>query len=299
MSDTRAVQSLPIAGIAIGPRIGFYSADHAQHLSRSMAAEGQHDPIHVKRNGNAAKFPWTLVAGLHRLRGAEAIGWTEIDAIEVARSGASEAELRRLELSENLDHRQRRPIERAIFIAARAALEEAIDHPDHVGERSQDRAVRARRATPVIVTDVADWRQRTADAMGCSISTLERLQRIYRAIVQSLPDLAEELNFHPLGESQSAMLRVATFKYEDTRRKAAEAILARPECQSIDEVLSKAGLASSTGSRVRDLGAKVMSAWSEMTLHQRQAHVDWLAEKMTEGMAEGLVRRLREIGRLP
>lgn len=130
----RAILSLPIAEIEVGERIGFFNIDHTARLSISMAAEGQHSPIHVKRNGNAAKRKWKLVAGLHRLRGAEAIPWTRIDAVQVADASASASELRRLELSENVDHRHRRPIERAILMVAHGRLEEEIDHPGHVGE---------------------------------------------------------------------------------------------------------------------------------------------------------------------
>ncbi len=140
----RAILSLPIAEIEVGERIGFFNIDHAARLSISMAAEGQHSPIHVKRNGNAAKRKWKLVAGLHRLRGAEAIPWTHIDAVQVADASASASELRRLELSENVDHRHRRPIERAILMVAHGRLEEEIDHPGHVGETKQARGARKR-----------------------------------------------------------------------------------------------------------------------------------------------------------
>src|SRR6218665_122580 len=205
MTGIRAVLSLPIANIAIGTRIGFYHADHAARIGASMAAEGQHDPIHVRRNANAAKLPWTLVAGLHRWGGEEGIGWPAVDAIKVAEDSATEAELLRLELSENVDHLQRRPIERAIMMAEYARLEEALDHPGKVGEAPIDRALRVRQSTSVTVTDVDGWRIRSAQAFDVSVSTLERHERIYRDIYQALPDLAELINNHPLGRSRRAM----------------------------------------------------------------------------------------------
>lgn len=85
MTNNRAIMELPIASVGVGIRIGFYNPEHAARLGASIAAEGQHDPIHVKRNGNAAKLPWTLVAGLHRMRGAELAGLTTIDAIQVVK----------------------------------------------------------------------------------------------------------------------------------------------------------------------------------------------------------------------
>ncbi len=117
MTNCLVPMQLPIVAIAVGERIGFFSATHAARLGESMAADGQHAPIQVRRNGNAAKLPWTLVAGLHRLRGAELQGWAEIAAIQVADKSATPADLRRLELAENLNHMARRPIERAIMMA--------------------------------------------------------------------------------------------------------------------------------------------------------------------------------------
>ncbi|PHP16392.1 hypothetical protein CG471_28360 [Sphingobium sp. IP1] len=295
MSSVREIMSLPIADIAIGPRIGFYNADHAQRLGASIEAVGQHDPIHVKRNGNAAKLPWTLVAGLHRLRGVEAIGRLEVDAIQIADATATDADLRRLELSENADHRHRRPIERAIMMIEYARLEEALDHPGHVGESRQARAARITNSASVTVTEAPDYRARTAYAFGISISTLERNKRIHSAIVTALPDLAQRFNDHSLGESLSAVTRVARIKEDDARRTVIEAILTRPDWNSVDEVLKEAGLSHGTGFRVEPR-AMMMDRWQRLTLTERQAHVEWLADEVTPGMAKDMVARFKARG---
>lgn len=291
MMISRDIMSLPIADIAIGPRIGFFNADHAERLGVSIGADGQHDPIHVKRNGNAAKLPWTLVAGLHRLRGIEAIGRLEVDAIQVADASASAAELRRLELSENIDHRQRRPIERAILMVERARLEEEIDHPGRVGEASQVRAGRARQSASALDAD-AGWRSRAATALGCSLRKLEQYQRIHRAIVEALPDLAQRLNDHCLGESLSAVTQVTRIKMDDARRKVVEAILTRPDWTSVDEVLKAAGLSRGPGYRVPPR-AIMMDRWQRLSLDERKAHVEWLADEVTPGMAKDMVARFK------
>lgn len=308
----REVLSLPIASIAIpAKRIGYFDPQHAVGLGADMTGNGQHDPIHVKRNGNAAKLPWTLVAGLHRLRGAEGIGWTEIAAIQVAEPSASDAELRRLELSENLDHRQRRPIERAIFMVERARLEEAVDHPGRVAEASQDRAARARWDASDTMS-LASWRERTAAAMGCGVKTLERYQRIHKAIVEELPadawraehpqadELPQLLNFHPLGASFTAMDRLASLN-PIARLSAAKAILARPDATSIEQVLVEAGIKMSTGRRLdpEKLGAVMMDTWMRMPLAGRRAHVEWLVENVTPGMAVEMVAGFKKRGLLP
>lgn len=334
----RAMLSLSIAEIEVGERIGFYNIDHAARLGISMAAEGQHSPIHVKRNGNAAKRKWKLVAGLHRLRGAEAIPWTHIDAVQVADASASASELRRLELSENVDHRHRRPIERSILMVAHGRLEEEIDHPGMVGEPSQVRAARKRwsglstsenartiighasaRSHPhsagtmtipaenrspnhacATIAHVCDWRDRTAAAFGVSLSTLKLHQRLYRNIVEpaELADLAQAVNDHPLGERLSSMTTLASIRRPEARRKAAETILSSPDWKSMDQVMVAAGLERSTGFRVAK-DAELIRHWMVADDAKRKAHLEWLADKVTPSQALLIVERLDKRGVLP
>ncbi|WP_454887853.1 hypothetical protein [Sphingomonas oryzagri] len=294
MTNDRLVMALPITDVAIPDgRIGFFDAQHAAFLGADMAENGQHDPIHVKRNGNAAKLPWTLVAGLHRLRGAEGIGRVEIDAIQVADAGASISDLRRLELSENLDHRQRRPIERAIFMAERARLEEEIDHPGNVGESQQKRGARVRHSAALPERAAMDWRSRTATAMGCSVKQLEKYQRIHRNIVEALPDLAERLNFHPLGVSLSAMTKLAAVPPK-ARRRAAEAVLSKPDWATMEEALVAASLKASTGQRIdpRNHKAVILGTWARMNLNDKRACLDEFSAHIPKGMARDLVIKL-------
>ncbi|MFN3676807.1 MAG: hypothetical protein ACK4TC_12575 [Sphingomonas pseudosanguinis] len=271
MTDGRAILSLPIASIAIGPRIGFFHAAHAARIGESMAGEGQHDPIHVQRNGDGAKLPWTLIAGLHRLRGAIGNDWSEIAAIEVADASANDADLRRLELSENVDHLQRRPIERAIMMAEYARLEEAVDHPGKMGETKQSRGGRMKATASVTMTEAADWRTRTARAFTVSLSTLERHQRLYRDIYEALPDLAQALNDHPLGESLNQMTELAKVPVRN-RRTVAVQIVADPEIGSVVDAQVKVGLRESNGNRVAEhrLDEKVITTYRQLPLIRRR-----------------------------
>lgn len=305
MMEMAAALSLPISDIAIGERIGFFNEAHALRLGASFAEEGQRAPIQVKRNGNAAKQRWTLVAGLHRLRGAESIGWAEIGAIQVADAKTSADDLRRLELSENLTHRFRRPIERAIMMVEQARLEEALDHPGNVGETRQQRGARIRHSASVTITEADDWRTRTAKAFGCSLSLLEKHQRIYRAIVEpeQMKGLAQAINDHPLGESLSAMSKLAALKLDDdcdARLDVAKMLLSREDWKSMADVLVDAGIAKSNGTRVdpEKLGSVMIDAWSRMPPVARRAHVDWLAQKVTPGQAKSMYATFKKRGLL-
>jgi len=293
---TRAVLALPITDIAIGERLGFYHEPHAMQLGARIAIEGQSDPIHVRCNGNAAKVPWTLVAGLHRLRGVGLVGLDTIDAIQVADASVSPDALRRLELSENLDHRERRPIERAILMVERARLEEAVDHPGRVGEASQVRAGRARQSASITMMDAEGWKKRSALAAGCSIPTLERHLRLHRTIVEALPDLAQALNFHPLGASLTAMTRLAQVR-DQGRRVVAEAILADAAVSSVDEACARVAGASRKGNRSGGSDdAKFLASWDRLSPKTRRPLAIHIADTVSVSIAAEMIASFTKRG---
>lgn len=312
MRDLATILRLPIADIAIADRVGFYHPDHAANLGLDMAENGQSDPIHVRQNGNRAAQPWTLVAGLHRLRGAGLAGWSKIDAIQVADASSDDATLLRLELSENLDHRQPRPIERAMFIVARARLEEGVDHPGMTGERSQERANRMRRqklnaetaqnqldATGANLAPVTPWRARTCAAMQCSERALKRYFQLHRSIIEPFPAIAEKLDRHPLGDNMSGLLRIATLPTPDARQRVIEIILADPDMTSIDAALVKAELAASKAGGLEPIeqnrfARNVWSNFGRLALQQKRTFVRELPAKLTPGLRAELAHVLRE-----
>ena len=106
---------VPLSSIFIGERARPIEEGYAQALAASMAARGLMNPITVRATPakNRGKTPLTLVAGGHRHRGAEVLGWTEIDVIEVE-ADAVEAQL--MELSENIYHNDLSALDRAVFV---------------------------------------------------------------------------------------------------------------------------------------------------------------------------------------
>jgi hypothetical protein len=314
MNAARGVLSVPIADIAIGERIGFFHPDHAAALGVGMAADGQHDPIHLRRNGNRATKPWSLIAGLHRLRGAELIGWAAIDAIQVADAASDEATIRRLELSENLDHRAPRPIERAIFIAARARIEEAADYGDDAGEASQVRAAKARWTPENATSEAADfaeenaedivsaasgWQQRTAAAFGCTDRTLRRYLAIYQALVEPHPrELIEQLNGHPLADSFANLFRIVQRKSPPARLRAIEVMLERPDLTTIDAVFVAAGFASSKGNRpaTDNLKERALSNVGRLSLREKKEFAVDFLKTSPRSVWEEMLQVARERG---
>lgn len=310
--SAQPVFALSIAQIAIpADRIGFFNEPHATQLGESIRAIGQHDPIHVQRRGNAAKLPWMLVAGLHRLRGAELAGLATVNAVQIADASATADDLRRLELSENLDHRQRRPIERALFIAERARLEEAVDYPGHVGERQHERGARQRHSAAATMA-AADYRDRTAEACGISLRTLERYQRLHREISEALNDraLVQRLNDHPLGESMTAMLRIGQLTKADAvaarigidpyaaRRALVQVIVDHPGIASVDEAFAvwTDGARKGARSPAADPSARVARHWERMPLPDQRAFAVQLADSVSDQIAADMIASFKKRG---
>ncbi|WP_445949899.1 ParB/RepB/Spo0J family partition protein [Sphingomonas melonis] len=269
-----------------------------------FATEGQKAPIWLRKNGNAAKTRWSVIAGRHRMRAAIRLGWTQIEGEERAdeRSGADE--LRRLQIAENLDRRDLRPIERACFIMDRwREAAEKVDPGAPLNQQSQ--AIRKRWTLWEAISHTSESNRRlvdqaAAEACGKSDRWVRTYRQLYEAVVVGLPDLYARLNAHPLGESLSAMSRLATIKHIDARRKGVEAVLARVDWKSIDDALLSVGLAADKGSRVDPdrLGAVMIDAWAKMPLQGRRAHVEWLMENITHGMAVDIAAGLRKRGLL-
>ena len=295
MSD--ATLHIPLYDIEIGERVGFFHADHAAGIADSFLELGQTTPIEVCRNPEGAATPWRLVAGRHRIFAAELLGWSEIEARQVADASASEALLRWFELSENLDRRSYRPLERAIFIEERARLEEAADYPDTVGEASQLRALRARQATGETVSPVKNWRERTATAFGVSLRSIELYREIYRAIVVPFPELAEGLNFHQIGERPKHIRDIAKLEREETRRKVIETIIADPELDGLKSALIKCGAQLSNGNRSLPQDRASHSfhrGWEKMTLLQQEANAARLAQTAHLRVARKMYAELKK-----
>ncbi len=240
------VMPLDPADIFVPTRIGFYHEDKATALGRLIAVDGQRDPIKVQPRGSkgGGKQPWTLVTGLHRLRGCEMEG-IQVFALEV--HGQSE-DLADLEASENLHRRPLGPIERAKFTAALVQAAQDRIAREHGGLKQQQLGAKARwqrvkdketTADQVLqqeADDAADkmsaaysWQESVADALGLDRRTIRRDLSLFRLLIEPFPDLIEALAKHPvIGENASQLKLIAGVKDEAQRRQVIELVLEQP-----------------------------------------------------------------------
>lgn len=253
-------------------RIGFFFPEKAEAYAVLIAANGQRDPIKVRRNGSRAKFPWTLVAGRHR-HAACVIAGIKVRAIEV--KGDAD-ELRAVQASENLDRRELAPLERAMFVAAtveaarkRAYALHGVDNDKALAAKAKaagDKMSSADRADKVqftpgekadaeaeaagsILTSAYRWSDVAAEACGLGVRDLKRSLRIFRIIVEPNRDLMDAFKDCAAAANASALLAICAQGGNTTNvRKAIEWLIANPHTKTADEALVRLELMPSRGS---------------------------------------------------
>ena len=290
---------LPIADIGELPAdsyVGLIDKAGVECLKVRLSAEGLRTPIWIRKNGNAAKVPYSVIAGRHRLLAARALGWSEIAAEIRAGSGSTLGELRALQLAENLDRRVMRPIERACHIMDRwrAAMDTLeLEKFSKTGARDKASHGAGSYALEKMSKAVAD--ETTGKACGnIDARTVRFYRRIYDSIVVPFPDLFPLINAHPLGESFSAVRKLSAIKRPALRRHAIIQLLSRPDWANISEVLVKAGITESTGFRVdpENLRAVMHNTWGKMTPDVRIAYLDDLPSLICKDDAIHLITTL-------
>lgn len=304
---TAGVLGLPIDAIGeLDPEdyVGLIDEDAVACLSARLAAEGLHTPIWVRRNGNAAPKRWSVVCGRHRLLAATKLGWTEINAEERADPSSTREELRRLQVVENLDRRDLRPIERARFVMERWREAAARIVPS-VAANQQSQAIRMRWTAWEAISHTPESNRRAVDeatAADCGGKT-DRWVRIYRRLYETIivpfPDLVEALNAHQLGASLSAMNRIATIRNEASRLKGIKSVLSRPEWQSIDEALGEVGIGGDRGFRVdADVPDMVtLAGWRKLKGPTKQATFLAMAKDVPPSWLQAAVKADPRIAR--
>lgn len=272
------VIELDPATIDVTGRVGLFYPEKAEAYAALIARDGQRTPIVVRSNGNRAKLPWTLVAGLHRHAACTTAG-LPIRAIVV--EGDAD-ELRAIQASENLDRRDLAPLERAMFVAAVADAARTRLRSLHGGKSQQQIAIEQRwsnhsgasdirsvkmtermdkvQFTPVEKADAEAegahanlatayrWSDAAAAASGMGVESLKRSLRIYRIIVEPNRDLMDALKNHAVAGNASALLAICAKGNDPANVRAiVEWLIAHPDAKTADEAMVALELMPSRG----------------------------------------------------
>lgn len=268
-------------------RIGLFFPAKAEALAVLIAAHGQNDPIKLVKRGNAAKTPWKLVAGLHRLEACRIAGLACF-AIEVLGDAESQ---RAIQASENMDRRELAPLERAMFVSAVADQVKARLLAVHGGKSAQQLSAeigvahrmdnlsnRSKHATNFMkyndlekadvraanmISHLAQsysWTAETAEACGLGQKDVQRSIRIFDCIVAPCRDLIDAFKDQPVAQVASQLLEICAIKSAADRRRVIEALIAGPKDLSMAMALCGLTTASAEPSAYTKFTGQIASA---------------------------------------
>lgn len=168
-------RQIGVAGIAAIDRLRAINEDNVKSLAASMTEHGLINPIIVRANKNSA-MGFVLIAGAHRLAAAKKLKWDHIAAIVV---DASDDEARLAEIDENLCRGELTPAQRALHIAERKRIYEAL-HPETKNGATKERST-LRQIGEVSKADrfTADASEKTGIAERVIQRDATRGERIY------------------------------------------------------------------------------------------------------------------------
>lgn len=214
---------IPVVAIDMGPRLRAVDEVWAQALGAVMVREGQQTPVEVCHSLGGSSLPYTLVAGAHRLRGAQIVG---MDLVEARIVSGSAAHRRQREISENLWRRDLDPVDRAAFIAELVTLKRTQAGIKDVAHRDNSipRAVREEaRRTLDTMSNVYGFTVEVAADLGLSDRTLRRDLLLYRQLAPSVIELFREQR-HPILKNAAQLRQLAKLDRGEQERVAARMV---------------------------------------------------------------------------
>ncbi len=207
------LHQIPVVRIDFGTRLRQVSEDHAALLAANIAEVGRlRSPIEVRKTRKADQY--TLIAGGHRLRAVQSLGWTEIDAFVF---DLTDDEARLAEIDENLIRHELNPLDRAVFLAERKDLYLRL-HPETAAGTAGGKA-RQNSAT-----DIMSFAADTAARCGLTERSIRRAVAI---AVGLKPGARARIAGTWLAAKQSELLAL-TRASESEQHKALDLLLATP-----------------------------------------------------------------------
>ncbi|WP_375657196.1 ParB/RepB/Spo0J family partition protein [Bartonella sp. CM120XJJH] len=168
-------QKLALDVIVVPERIRPVDDEHAKALAQSMAREGLMNPITVRHTPNAKEGNYTLIAGAHRLRAAELLGYSDIDAV-VVQADKDNAAL--LEVAENLFRNELSVIDRALFVQTYRELWEKKFGEIKVGGdgSNQHKAKKEQLGKVYPIAQISDNASSNDNKIGCEGDKVAKVQ---------------------------------------------------------------------------------------------------------------------------
>jgi len=267
----------------VGDRARPVDEDHALAIAASMAERGLINPITVRSTPNAKKgeTPYTLVAGGHRLRGAELNQWAEIDAIIVS-ADAVEAQL--IELSENIFRNELSKLDRPLFVMK---FREIVEEKHGKISRGGDQRAKGN-DYPLQLTPGKELSKLVQERLGFGAETYKLVTRIGQNL---RPELRAVLRGTEAENDQSMLLKLAKLP-KDEQVKIAAALKEEPDLKrALAFTKPPALVATPAPVSQSSLLTKLTAAWDDASEETRAAFLEYIGE---DGGTDGLLASLRE-----
>lgn len=116
--------NIEISAIRVAKRLREVDQDNVDLLTKSLDEIGLLTPLWVREAAGDGHH--SLIAGAHRLAAAKKLGWAEVPCLVFS---VSKLDAKLLEIDENLIRRELSELDRAVFLAERKAVYEAL-HPE-------------------------------------------------------------------------------------------------------------------------------------------------------------------------
>ncbi len=282
---------LPVDEIKVGERLRPIDLAWAEALGRVMVREGQQVPIEVCRvpQIDGDDQPWLLVAGAHRLTGAQLVGIELIEAREVS---SSDQHRRQREVSENLWRRGLDPIDRAAFIAEqvtllklRAGIDPSKDGRKVSAEARWQKAVKDEAADANVTMTIAyGWADDIAEQLGFSRATVERDLMLYRRLAPSVIARLRAAR-HPVATNATQLRALAKLDYL-TQTLAIDALLGgNGDRKFADAIAFAKGAARPVADPAEKRLSAFIGAFARMSLAERKGALAQLAAQLPAGFS--------------
>ncbi|WP_375702983.1 ParB/RepB/Spo0J family partition protein [Bartonella sp. AA131HXZ] len=290
-------QKLALDVIVVPERIRPVDDEHAKALAQSMAREGLMNPITVRHTPNAKEGNYTLIAGAHRLRAAELLGYSDIDAV-VVQADKDNAAL--LEVAENLFRNELSVIDRALFVQTyRELWEKKYGEIQRGGDRKSKVQVapliggdahlkQLGQVDPIAQMEGEDGKRRTlsfakhvADRIGFSQDVVKRLN----CIAQHLqPELRSVLRGTALADNQAQLLKLAKMEPVAQRRVAIALQQVEGDLRRAVDLVNGVNTPPQINEQER-VFAQLLGVWQRADAQTKARFCDYLARERGEELS--------------
>lgn len=267
-------QSIEISKIHIGDRLREVDPIEAQKMALSFGERGQLEDI-IIRATSAGKKPYTLVDGATRIAGAELRGDTTI-YYRVEKLNQEQARL--VEIDANLMRNELTALDRAIFLAERKRIYEAL-YPEtkHGGERgNQFIGGKSRQNEKDFVLAFTDD---VAEQLGLGKRSVEMAVQIANNLK---PETIKALRGTPEAKNASKLRALARMEPE----KQVMAVNIFKETKDLGDAINQAEGKNIKKAPDAELKfATLVTAWKQAPKKSRQKFVDLVKDELQQLLA--------------